>query len=502
MIRHFSKVLRRFGSQEDVFKQYLRQAESIEKKAQQKAEEVKNKTIQSLSYDFDSKDPVIEYIRNSKVISKLSSAKSSERVQVCLEEVLYDASKLHKQDQSKPSPGSVIEKLLILWDERPELKLIDSPLAGYLRTIWISPFTEVSEDFGEFRRITKDETTKVSPFFCGHFNDVMYTSLIKGAGGVKTGVKIIRKVVDHIAAQQHLPGGELSQAIVDECIAGKWPNTMLVFLKYCHGKQVKVPLEVWSSAIRNLRFTNGYFDSAMECVDLAIENQKTPSWNLIEPLVNKYLKHEMNKEAEELVQKVKNAFPKSLKIGASSKEEVSKFNASLYQNYLEALVNNNQKTKAIKIAEQFIENNPKTEETVMLGFDFYEKLGDSSQGKEYYNQVISDKKIQFTAKMVAGALKMALKLGKDATTITEEQETVVFTRKDLYTPFATNLIIMTYGKYRQWDKLLRVLQRLRDSDFRVNKFAKPAVDKQIKRCLEPLFKRKMNEALSAIKFPE
>ena len=176
LIRQFSKL----ESQEDTFKLYIRKAETIDKEARERAEVLKG--IRESLKATEDLDEVSQFIKNTRLLDKLFACRSSEKLQLVLEEAFHSVSKSFKdqEDKKKPelTPGSLTEKLMFVWDERPEIRLLDVPLVGLLRNIWTNSMTSTEFNFGTYKRITKEEDASYSPFFYGDIGDSVYISCL------------------------------------------------------------------------------------------------------------------------------------------------------------------------------------------------------------------------------------------------------------------------------------------------------------------------------------
>lgn len=276
----YRRFLRSFSGHENIFKQYLKQAEKIAEEAKIKADEVKQDTENILGAVVSSVDPALRYLRSSRLIDKLITARSTEKMQLLLEEAFHDVSKNYKLKKDSESdlltPNDLAEKLMILWDERPDLKILNVKPNSILRSIWINPITEVKDYFGKFQRITKDEEGEFSPFFYGEFGDSFYVSMVRGVGQSPLGVRIIRRILDNMAAFNQKPSQELINVIVEESIVGRWPRVLMTALEYAVKAKTLITIETWTEVIKFYRGCSKNYDQTTKCLELALQSGITP----------------------------------------------------------------------------------------------------------------------------------------------------------------------------------------------------------------------------------
>jgi hypothetical protein len=145
------------------------------------------------------------------------------------------------------TPGDLCSVLSELWETEYQLKTSTIPLSTMLRSIFVNPKATPPFDFGNFHRVTKDLEGPYSPLFYGGLNNATYISVVDSIGKVPTGVKVLRRIVDHTAAFKHRPSTELADLVVTQCSEGLWPRTLLAFLDYLKTEEVPISTEIWGN---------------------------------------------------------------------------------------------------------------------------------------------------------------------------------------------------------------------------------------------------------------
>ncbi|CAG9334132.1 unnamed protein product [Blepharisma stoltei] len=510
MYRRLIALSRSFSTHENIFKQYLKQAEQIAEEEKKKAEEVKIDTEQLLGpKESGLIDPALKYLKATKLIEKIIKTKSIERIQLMIEDALYDVSKNYKekkdQEEDVLKPMELVQKLTELWVERPDLKVLDVPSASIFRTILISSISENKGYFGKFQRITKNEEGEFNPFFYGEFSEEFCKNMIKGIGKTAPGVRVIRRVIDHLAAYDIEPSTELVNLIVEESVQGRWPKVLLTTLEYAVKKRTKIPLETWSKAIKFFRFCSEHFDKASICINLAIKTGVDPDYDLIEPLVAKNLKHGRIEEAKDLVSMLRKEILNRNRVNAILvREEQAKKTVEVMKKFINTLLDARKPKPAHEYYDEYIRDpyTNKISESYEIGFKLYQDIGDVRDGIWLYEFIKEDKKFEWNQKLVTSLLKMVNEFGKPALEAAIDKAQQIFVNKELYSTFALNLLITYFGRHEVWDQLQAIVLKLLETKSEVNKYTKLTLERQIEKCLNPAYKRQILDKVKLIEFPE
>lgn len=404
----------------------------------------------------------------------------------------------------KLTPGALAEKLMVVWDERPEFKIWNHPLSMLLRSILIHPVTEVKASYGKYKRISKDMEVDYSPFFYGPFTDTTYLSLVKGAGSAENGIRVIRRVVDHMASFNYVPSPELVDVVVKECIEGAWPRALLSFVEYSMGKKVNILESTWCEIIQFYRSTYGYFEEATQLLQKALDSGVEPSFNLGKPIIKKYLKHKLIADAERYFKLLKEYSTKKITTHDQTqfKAQYAERIGKLYADYLNYILEIDLVLESQQIYQDYLsENAVKIDIALEACAKFIERLNSSEDGKKFVNLVISDEKVVRSPKLIASTLRLCLKLGKEGVTMAEEIKKMIDIDRGLYSAVTGNIFIMIYGKAQMWSELNRYIRKLNDEGFYLNKFTKNTLVRQIDSCYDPVLREELEKYMKNMNFP-
>ena len=380
-----------------------------------------------------------------------------------------------------------INSLTTIWTKTPEVHIYEITLVSILRTIWISPYTITKVDFGTFKRLTKPKKEGVhSPFFYGKLSDKNYLAIVENTGDEYFGIKLIRKVLDHMNAFQHTPSLELTQTIIEECITGKWPEALFKAVSYSQSKGVVLTSANWIEIISYYRYCLDYFQTGLDCLKLAFEKNE-PEWNLIEHYILKYLKHKMIDEAEDLFTKAREALEKKLKNSEDKSLKVS----NLIIKYLKTLYPFNLQAYGLFNLINLAKTETLTEDSIEAGFKLFEEVKDTSNAVNFYKAVINKDGFFYSPRFIAAALRMCSQLGPKAIQIVDSLKDLILSNKDLGTPFSLNMIIVSYSNGDDWGKLTDFLNKAIKSQMTFNKYTLPTIQKMLERCLQPNQKNKI-----------
>ena len=367
-------------------------------------------------------------------------------------------------------------------------------LFSVLRTIWVIPFTKTTTDFGVYQRITKEVEGSHSPFFYGPLTSEIYTEMIREVGSDKKGIKVIRKVIDHMSANAHVPSLPLVQAIVKECINGRWPEALFKVLSYSQNKGVALGNSTWMDAITFYRYSLEFFNTGVKCIELALKNKATADWDLIELYVIKYFKHDMPNDAENLVKRIREEIPKQAKDEAERSKRVAEFVLRL----LKGLLRLEEKNYATEYFREYLAAEKSSEDAIEVGFKYFEEAKNSTRALEFYRNIVKSEKFVYTPKFVASALRMSTEMGKDDAYIVTNLRDAILQNSDLASPFAINMIIISFGNKGDWEKLADFLLKVKANGLPMNKYTVPTVKKIIKECYVPMSKGKIVQLLEEI----
>lgn len=186
------------------------------------------------------------------------------------------------------------------------------------------------------------------------------------------------------------------------------------------------------------------------------------------------------------------------------KDEQAKLVLELVEKFVYLLIEFGLQREAALYFEKYFanENFAKIPESYEAAFKLYEDIQDHRSGIEFYDTVKADKKLVWTPKMVVSLLKMANKFQSNGLTIMNEQQVSIFTNPGIYSPFAVNIMLAYYGKYEEWEKLVELATKISDNKTVTNKFTNLTLQKQIGKCLDTNFKKKIIAAFEQINFSE
>lgn len=380
-------------------------------------------------------------------------------------------------------------KLMRVWESSPELKITDMFLPTIIRTIWANPYMKNAPDFGTFKRISKEAEGKHSPFIYGPLSEKTYIALAEGVGNERPGIKIVRRILDHMNVNDHTPSNELLKVLVNESIKGKWPEILLRILQYSHRKGVTVDHAIWMDAISYYRYCLNFFETGLQCIELALKNNVRADWDLIELYANKYLKHEMVPPVELLVKNVKSAMVKQAKNTQDYPQRLFDFN----QKFFKCLVRYEEEKKATQYLLEYAKDEKYSEVSIEMGFKHFEEVKDARNSGEFFKQVVAKEGFVYTPKFIAEALRMCSAMKGEASNIVLILRDVILADNLLSSPFSINMIIMNFGYTEDWDKLYQFLLKIKDSKMQINKFTVPTAKKVIAACKDSVMTKRINE---------
>ncbi|OMJ90692.1 hypothetical protein SteCoe_6865 [Stentor coeruleus] len=494
-----SSLVRRFGDDyENVFKAYLHQAEEIEKLAKEKAQQqttIKTQVKAPPTTNLDKID-VILHANNTK--PKLIYSSTTQQIQVAIEEVLLSTNSIYKRDKNTTenpiTPGALIERLYDQWNKIPEIKIKDINFYSMLRTIWIAPYTISNDDFGTFQRITKSKIDQHSPFFYGPLTDNIYRELALETGENRSGFRMIRKIVDHMSFHDFIPSKELSETLIKESIAGRWPRLLHTIVEYVTKKEVSISHSQWISIITFLRYNKDLFFEGAKLFDVALKYGAAPEWELFQPYVSKFSKHYMTGEAASLVKKARDGVNRYYK---SQEEKTAKI-CSLTSKFLSCLMSFNEFDFAQEHLDSLIVSENYSEDSIEVALKFYEDLKDPQRALDFFNKVVNKDGFVYTSRFVVSTLKMCTHLGKGGMQIVNEIKDKILTELQLCSPFAINMIIVTYSYSEEWSIIHDFLSSCISSRVEFNRYTPATIRKTVEKCLEPLKKSKLLEIANKI----
>lgn len=357
-----------------------------------------------------------------------------------------------------------------------------------LRNIIVSPYTKNDLDFGTYKRMTVERDGEHSPFFYGPMTDEIYLNLVNGAGNDKHGIKIIRRVLDHMYINNHTPSPVLVENIIDQCIAGKWPEALFKTVSYATNKKVSINPSVWGEVTAYFRFCLDYFESGLKIIDMAIKSNVF-DWEVIEPYIKKYLKHKMIKESDALFKKFKDSASKHYKKSEENSPKIS----NLVSKYLSALWNSSLSNHAYRYYLNYFQTENFSEDSIIIGFKYFEEAKRVTDGINFFRKVIEKDGFYYTPLFVAAALRMCVKFGNEGIFIVDILKDAIIVNNSLASPFSLNMIIVCYSYSENWIKLMDFMSRAINSKLNFNKYTLPTLQKLLEGCLEPGIKRKILE---------
>ena len=89
-------------------------------------------------------------------------------------------------------------------------------------------------------------------------------------------------------------------------------------------------------------------------------------------------------------------------------------------------------------------------------------------------------------------------MGKDDAYIVTNLRDAILQNSDLASPFAINMIIISFGNKGDWEKLADFLLKVKANGLPMNKYTVPTVKKIIKECYVPMSKGKIVQLLEEI----
>ena len=366
---------------------------------------------------------------------------------------------------------ALAEHMMFQWEDRQELKMADLSFSDVMRSMLITPASEKLEYLGEFPRITKPVKQSFNPVVYGPLGNIAYLATIKGcAKNQQTGVKALRRTIDHMAAFNHVPSQEIIHAVAAECVEGKWPATALSFMNYLLKKNISITSSAVSDVVSLLRRTQGCFEKSIELAKSAVSSGCiTNSWSVIEPPVLKYLKHYMIKEATELVEecaklagRVKYSEDAAVQDKKAAEEQVR-----IYVQMVKCLLQAKLSADAFAAYSKWLVDN-KSKEAVALGLSIYEKMQDIPSATKFLEQVQKSKDFEVDRPTLISILKIARNAETQGVAMADKYLSYLFNPK-VYSPFALNLVFMIYGT-KHIRRVTEVCTRVADNGLYGNHF--------------------------------
>lgn len=494
------RLLRPFSEVQDSFLKYIRRAEEIDLKVKQeeqkKAPETGPKPQQSES--------VNSILQKLMTFQQLSNARSRERVQLVIEEAFASVSQQYRKNpQGTVSVQALAEHLLFLWQDRPELRLVELGFNEVMRSILIAPASEKAEYVGEFNRITKAAKQHLNPVVYGPLGSIAYLATIKGCAKMHSGgIKALRRTIDHMAAYEHTPSQEIIHAVAAECVAGKWPVTALAFMRFVIKKQIAVTSTAFVDTVTLLRKSTGFFDKALELAKESIESgcQAQP-WVVMEPVIQKYLKHLKVKESNAFMEDCLKCVAK-LKVSdvPAEQEKLSReATVKLQILYIKHLLKAKLVGDSFVLYSRWLINN-KSKEALSIGFGIFERVSDSASAIKFLETAQKQKDFEVDRSTLISILKIA-KNAENLGIPMADKHLGFLLNPRIYSPFALNLVIMIYGP-RNLRKIAEVCSRVVENEFNVNHFTYVTLSKILRSVPDSREREELVSVFKRMNFPE
>lgn len=391
-------------------------------------------------------------------------------------------------------------KLKEIYERTPEITIREISFASIIRSIWIRPISETSLDFGEFHRLVKDETAKHSPFIYGPLNEEIYLWLASGIGIEKVGVKLIKRILDHMSIHNHTPSLELAQCIIDECITGKWPNTLFSALKYFSVKELKFHHKVWVSIVNYFRFNKVYCFKYFEILDMAFKHGALPTFDIMQI----YIKKSQNLADQKIVTSITkpitllNKLKEQIDIEYPSTIQRSEKYSELVYKFCLYLISINEKRMAYDQMNSFLNEQNFSFDSIEVALKFHEELKDSFKAMKTHKAIVTHPQFVYTPKIVVAMLRMCSVFGEPFYGVVDEIIEQVLVDKKLCTPFAVNTIIVCCSVSMKWNELSDYLTKFMKIENAFNKYTAPTLKKFIMECDNPSMRSKIMEQVSLI----
>lgn len=363
-----------------------------------------------------------------------------------------------------------------------------------LRTIWVAPYTTTTEDFGTFQRISKDQTAQHSTFFYGPLTDNIYKELARDTGSNRNGFRIIRRVLDHMNVYNFAPSKELSEILVKECIAGRWPRLLCKVIDYATKKEASLSHSQWISVITFLRYNKELFFEGAKLIDVALKRGAVPEWELFQPHVSKFTKHFMPNEATSLVKKARDAINRYYK---SQEEKTAKI-CALTSKYLNCLVTFNEYDYAQEYLNNLIITENYGEDAIDVALKFFEDLKDPSRALNFFKTVINKEGFIYTSRFIVSSLRMCTHLGKGGIPIVNVIKEQMLAEAPLCSPFAINMVVVSYAYSEEWSMLYDFVGTCMANKVEFNRYTPATIRKVLEKCLEPQRKMRLMEMANKI----
>ena len=403
-----------------------------------------------------------------------------------------------EQKNLEEAPLTLLEfclKLKEIWYNSEKIKVRELTLFSIMRSIWSLPLTKCNEDFGEIQRITKEGVIRHSPFFYGPLNDDFYCDLLRGVGDYNTGIRLVRRVVDHAAHYNHVPSIDMINTIIDECMAGKWPRAMYTAIQYSCKQNVEIPNKIWISVLNFFRFYGDFYYMVDEILTLALENGATPCFELIHLYVARSYENidEKGPDGEMAHVKLLKKMKDSIVTLYPSKEERLQKTSDLMLKYIKFLISINETKEANEVIQKYIEEDNYSLESIEVCFKAYEEIKDPFKATRIYKQITNHPNFIFTPKIVVAILRMCSVLGKSAEEIIKDIEDLIIKDKNLCTPFAVNTIIISHSVADNFDSVIHFMGKCFQYKIPLNKFTGPTIRKMSETCTNESIKSKLFE---------
>jgi hypothetical protein len=372
-----------------------------------------------------------------------------------------------------------------------------------LRSIFVSPKTTPLTDFGKFYRVTKDLEAPYSPFFYGSLDNATYMSMVDSIGKVPTGVKVLRRIIDHIAAFKHRPSNELADLVVTQCIDGLWPRTLLAFLDYLKTEEIPVNTEIWGNSIRFVKDLNGYSAYAVELVDMAIQSKASLEWKLVNSLAEKLLSQQNTDEISNFYLKIKEAIPEAIKVEDAKEREtqILKQQTKLFADFLQFWLNNDCFETAIDLLEVHTENEGFLSEAIYeIAFSIVSRTGSASKFKLYYSTFKANVDLKINTRIIASMLKAAISIGVEGTRVIYElQELMMAEDCALYSAYSANLLLKALGKIEDWAGIEKLMSTVLSKGLTMNASTKAILESCLNSCFDLQHKTQLRELYSRVR---
>lgn len=391
-------------------------------------------------------------------------------------------------------------KLKEVFENDDELSIREATFPSIIRTIWINPLSETSLDFGEFKRLVKDETSKHSPFVYGPLSEEVYLWLVNGIGIEKVGIKLVRRVLDHMSLHNHAPSLELVQSIIDECITGKWPNTLFVAIKYFASKNIKLDHKLWVSIVNFFRFNQEYCFRLFEVLDVAFKHGASPSFDIIQI----YIKKSQNLADQKIQTSITkpttllNKLKEQINIVYPSSYDRSEKYSELMYKYCVYLITLKEKKLAYETMNKYLEEQNFSLDSIEAALKFHEELKDSFKAMKTHKIIVSSPGFIYTPKIIVAMLRMCSVFGEPFFGIVDEIIEIVLNDKRLCTPFAVNAIVVCCSVSLKWNELSDILGKFLKVENAFNKYSAPTIKKFCLECDNPYMRGRIMEQVSLI----